>query len=178
MTIRPVSMTLDTKRQSFDDLMMRTPRLDECAHFHYETTEIDNFDVSLIHNEDYINHLFNIKNNPNGEGINFSNLNLFLRVSCFNRNWTIRRDLRDFCFLDSQLHKCVFDRLHSKLKILDASWLFNQNCLESMVNEIETYLARISSILGSSLTCGPILHWFEMDNHGNRLINEVIIILI
>ncbi|KAF7490288.1 GTPase-activating protein CdGAPr [Sarcoptes scabiei] len=172
MTIRPVSMTLDTKRQSFDDLMMRTPRLDECAHFHYETTEIDNFDVSLIHNEDYINHLFNIKNNPNGEGINFSNLNLFLRVSCFNRNWTIRRDLRDFCFLDSQLHKCVFDRLHSKLKILDASWLFNQNCLESMVNEIETYLARISSILGSSLTCGPILHWFEMDNHGNRLINE------
>ena len=38
---------------------------------------------------------------------------------------------------------------------------------------IGDYLQRLTEIVGPFLTCGPVLHWFEMDNKGNRLISEV-----
>ncbi|OTF71494.1 CDC42 GTPase-activating protein-like protein, partial [Euroglyphus maynei] len=44
---------------------------------------------------------------------------------------------------------------------------------DSILYHIDNYLEQLSTIVGTSLlTCGPILHWFEMDNHGNRLIKE------
>ena len=84
----------------------------------------DNFHVSLINNDSYTNRLINQQTNPNSNGDRYlmtdiHNFHLFVRVECGQRSWTVRRDLRDFCFLDTQLHKCVFDREHSKLKKLE-----------------------------------------------------------
>lgn len=131
------------------------------------------------------------------------NLHIFVRVHCSQRSWTVRRDLRDFSFLDVQLHKCIFDRQHSKLMKLDMDCFFTSFdsmvcgiffCLycmplsftffsfklkDSILYHIDNYLERLSTIVDTSLlACGPILHWFEMDNHGNRLIKEVIEMLI
>ncbi|XP_027198875.2 uncharacterized protein LOC113793108 isoform X1 [Dermatophagoides pteronyssinus] len=162
------------KRQSIDNSMFRFPKLDECAHFHYESAELDDFHSSLIVNN---KHCDNPYQSNNGHLLTFEfvqNLHIFIRVQCSQRSWTVRRDLRDFSFLDVQLHKCIFDRQHSKLMELDMDCFFTSfDSLDSILYHLDNYLERLSAIVGTSLlTCGPILHWFEMDNHGNRLIKE------
>lgn len=32
------------------------------------------------------------------------------------------------------------------------------------------YVARLSEVAGSLITCGPVLNWLELDNRGHRLI--------
>lgn len=49
---------------------------------------------------------------------------------------------------------------------------------QSIAQIIDVYLERFTEIVASVaqkdfLKCGLVLHWFEMDNRGNRLINEV-----
>lgn len=162
------------KRQSFDNSMFHFPKLDECAHFHYESAELDDFHASLIVNNHQCNNLHQ-SNNGHLLTVEFiQNLHIFVRVHCSQRSWTVRRDLRDFSFLDVQLHKCIFDRQHSKLMKLDMDCFFTSfDSMDSILYHIDNYLERLSTIVDTSLlTCGPILHWFEMDNHGNRLIKE------
>lgn len=36
-------------------------------------------------------------------------------------------------------------------------------------NIVSAYLNRFSNIVSDSLTCGPILTWFQLDNKGRRL---------
>ena len=38
-----------------------------------------------------------------------------VQVISQGKSWTVRRTLREFCFLDRQCHTCVFDRAFSKL---------------------------------------------------------------
>lgn len=130
----------------------------------------DNFQVSLINNENYSNRFINTNNNNNQIISDIKYFSIFIRVQCSNRSWIIRRDVRDFSFLDTQLHKCVFDRKHSKLNL---NWLDSVKTTDVFLYYIDEYLKRFSDIVEDSITCGQILHWFEMDNHGNRFINEV-----
>ncbi|KAH9407785.1 Rho GTPase-activating protein 32 [Tyrophagus putrescentiae] len=165
------------KRQSIDNSMIRFPKLDECAHFHFEYAELNNFHVSLIINENGASRQASNDEATAADNClttNIRNLYLFVRVqSQNNRSWTIRRNLQDFRFLDIQLHKCVFDRKHSKLQPLNLTYFSSSDSLESILHFVAQYLERLSQIVGGCfLTCGPILHWFEIDNRGNRLINE------
>ena len=44
---------------------------------------------------------------------------------------------------------------------------FLQAAVEGLVSE---YVARLSEVAGSLITCGPVLNWLELDNRGHRLI--------
>lgn len=183
------------KRQSIDNSMIRFPKLDECAHFHYEFAELQNFHVSLIINENCNGNVGRISksnenenngrgsttpsppllsmNNDNDQCTNIRSLYLFVRVQSMGRSWTVRRNLQDFRFLDIQLHKCVFDRKHSMLQPFNLTYFSSFDSLDSIIHFVAQYLERLSQIVGGCfLTCGPVLHWFEIDNRGNRLINE------
>lgn len=81
--------------------------------------------------------------------------------------YLIRRSLENLKMLDEMLHRCVYDRKISGLRDfseLEASAGDLQ--LESVVS---AYLSRFSSIVSDSLTCGPVLTWFQLDNKGRRL---------
>ncbi|KAJ6223552.1 hypothetical protein RDWZM_002097 [Blomia tropicalis] len=175
------------KRQSIDNSMIRFPKLDECAHFHYEFAELQNFHVSLIINENCNGNVGRISksnenenngrgsttpsppllsmNNDNDQCTNIRSLYLFVRVQSLGRSWTVRRNLQDFRFLDIQLHKCVFDRKHSMLQPFNLTYFSSFDSLDSIIHFVAQYLERLSQIVGGCfLTCGPVLHWFEIDN--------------
>ena len=35
---------------------------------------------------------------------------------------------------------------------------------------LSSYLTRFSHLADSTITCGPVLNWFELDNRGRRLL--------
>lgn len=39
-----------------------------------------------------------------------------------------------------------------------------------MAGLLGEYVARLSEVAGSLITCGPVLNWLELDNRGHRLI--------
>jgi hypothetical protein len=44
-----------------------------------------------------------------------------VQVSSQGRSWLLRRYFKDFCTLDQQLHRCIYDRKFSSLPELDPS---------------------------------------------------------
>lgn len=64
------------------------------------------------------------------------------------------------------LHRCVYDRKISALTNLNELEIKHDLQLENIVTD---YLNRFSAIASDSLTCGPILTWFQLDNKGRRL---------
>ena len=126
----------------------RFPRLEECAHFHYEFAEIGPLQVKQSPHSWYlviiifcdfrlssartqrtrgsqgprsIWWLCPLKNRIIGqETSKFTKLQLGF-VSNFVlifRRWLIRRTLEDFQSLDRQLHTCVYDRRYSQLPVI------------------------------------------------------------
>lgn len=71
--------------------------------------------------------------------------------------------------LDEMLHRCVYDRKISCLSDLSDSTLDLSNIETSLEDTVADYLNRFSAIASDSLTCGPILTWFQLDNRGHRL---------
>lgn len=70
--------------------------------------------------------------------------------------------------LDEMLHRCVYDRKISGLRNLgelDDTGVADVH-IETMVS---AYLNRFSTIVTDSLTCGPVLTWFQLDNKGRAL---------
>lgn len=78
----------------------------------------------------------------------------------------IRRSFENLKMLDEMLHRCVYDRKISGLR--DFRELDMSVDLQ-MENIVSNYLNRFSNIVSDSLTCGPILTWFQLDNKGRRL---------
>lgn len=69
--------------------------------------------------------------------------------------------------LDEMLHRCVYDRKISGLRDMsDIDLLTNDAQIENVVAD---YLDRFTAIASDSVTCGPILTWFQLDNKGHRL---------
>jgi len=48
---------------------------------------------------------------------------LCVQVSSQGRSWLLRRYFKDFCTLDHQLHRCIYDRKFSGLPELDPNQL-------------------------------------------------------
>lgn len=78
----------------------------------------------------------------------------------------IRRSWENLKMLDEMLHRCVYDRKISGLMDLDEIDFTPQLQIENIVAD---YLNRFSVIASDSVTCGPILTWFQLDNKGHRL---------
>ncbi|XP_061189339.1 uncharacterized protein LOC133197362 isoform X2 [Saccostrea echinata] len=151
MRIRRVSSSVDGSS--------RFPKLLECAHFHYDVVELPGFQVSLCDEEQENFH------HVNGEEEGTAYL---IKITCGNKSWMVKRTLKNFCMLDRQLHKCIFDRKFSRLPDLQKS--DEGSVSKEMELFLQSYLKRFSDIAGSMINCGSVLNWFEIDNRGNRLL--------
>ncbi|KAG8177293.1 hypothetical protein JTE90_023610 [Oedothorax gibbosus] len=133
----------------------RFPKLDECAHFHYDNVELGPIEVLLTEADDRAD-----EKHPNaGE--------YCVQVTSNGKSWQIRRSLDNFQMLDRQLHRCVYDRKFSALKEIAVQPQMPEDALHTMLTQ---YLERFSQLAGSLINCGPVLNWLELDNRGNRLI--------
>uniref|UniRef100_A0A0C9Q035 CdGAPr_0 protein n=2 Tax=Fopius arisanus TaxID=64838 RepID=A0A0C9Q035_9HYME len=122
----------------------RFPKLDECAHFHYEHVELDGLQVSVTEV-------------PNDGGF-------AVRVTSGDTCWTLQRSYDNFVMFDKQLHRCIFDRKFSSLVKLPETQ--SDNTRELITN----YLERFSQLNHDGLNCGPVLNWLQLDNRGRRIL--------
>lgn len=152
----------------------RFPRLQECAHFHYEVNTVDlakNFKCVMYSHE------------SDSESTWFQ-----LQVTSNDKKWIIYRSLENFAYLDKHLHDCIFDRKFSLLdelgqlidtpdstlmtsSIISTSSKKSHTSNKHLIKILNNYLSRFGEIAFiNPLNCGPILNWFEIDNKGNRLL--------
>lgn len=145
----------------------RFPKLDECAHFHYENVELGPVSMGLYDERQDAG-----KTTISGpEKENELRNNWFcVRVISNGRLWTVRRSYDNFRMLDRQLHRCVYDRKYSLLPELVPLEQLQFDNEEYLRNTLTSYLDRFSDLAGSLISCGPVLNWLELDNRGNRLI--------
>ncbi|XP_077563428.1 GTPase-activating protein CdGAPr isoform X2 [Haemaphysalis longicornis] len=96
-----------------------------------------------------------------------------VQVTSRDKSWTLRRSYDNFRLLDEQLHRCVYDRQHSRLPELPDSADLPDDAheREAVVRELlADYLGRFSCLVGNLVSCGSVLNWLELDNRGHRLL--------
>lgn len=153
----------------------RFPKLEECAHFHYERVQLGRIAVELLKD----------KSDPHAN-VTLSDLNASLATpttttqAASNNIWfiirvtaeksepfLIRRSFENMKMLDEMLHRCVYDRKISCL--IDLSDMELDADLIDYDAVVGEYMERLTSIISDSLTCGQILTWLQLDNKGQRL---------
>lgn len=158
----------------------RFPKLEECAHFHYERVQLGTVNVKLIEDKSDIQSSNASQHEGSGSGGGVGGANqthqsstntcwFIIRVTAEKSEpFLIRRSLENLQLLDEMLHRCVYDRKISGLIDLNELDLTASDDLQ-LENIVAEYLMRFSGIASDSVTCGPILTWFQLDNKGHRL---------
>ncbi|KAM0733920.1 GTPase-activating protein CdGAPr [Formica fusca] len=124
----------------------RFPKLDECAHFHYEHVELSTLEVSI------------------NEGSSNDSESYDVRITSGDACWTLQRSYDNFVMFDKQLHRCIFDRKFSSLtKLPDVR-------PKNTCDILKDYLNRFSQLNHEGLNCGPVLNWLQLDNRGRRIL--------
>ncbi|XP_054259133.1 uncharacterized protein LOC128983900 isoform X2 [Macrosteles quadrilineatus] len=136
----------------------RFPKLEECAHFHYEHVELGSIQISLCEEE-------SLRQPCDGEGS--SSKAVTVRVTSGAQSWLLRRTYDNFRMLDQQLHRCIYDRKFSNLTELPQVPPDSEEGVEQLLS---AYVTRLSTIAGNLINCGPVLSWLELDNRGRRLL--------
>ncbi|XP_020509904.2 rho GTPase-activating protein 32 [Labrus bergylta] len=136
------------------------PRLEECAHFHYETVDFGNVQLSFAEGQ---------SEGPKA-GLDSKELVFLVQITCQGRNWLVKRSYEDFRVLDKHLHLCIYDRRYSQLNELPRNDTLKDTVEESITKMLATYLSRFSAIADNKINCGPVLTWMEIDNKGNHLL--------
>lgn len=137
----------------------RFPKLEECAHFHYERVQLPQLTVTLQTNMDQSLHSQHTNEDTDVEWF-------MVQVTSGDICWIIQRNFENFQMLDDQLHQCIFDRKISQLQDLSSQCLND----EDLETKLIVYLERFSKIADNSVNCGPVLNWLQMDNKGHRLL--------
>ncbi|XP_020804732.1 GTPase-activating protein CdGAPr isoform X1 [Drosophila serrata] len=162
--------------QPLNSKSCRFPKLEECAHFHYERVQLGPLSVQLL--DDKSEHLgSSIASQSIGGDLPHSSLRSFSPESCWFiirvspqrcEAFLIKRSFENMQLLDEMLHRCVYDRKISGLRNMEelAAELPSESDVEYAVAK---YLERFSKIASDSLTCGTILTWLQLDNKGRRL---------
>ncbi|XP_055644921.1 GTPase-activating protein CdGAPr isoform X2 [Toxorhynchites rutilus septentrionalis] len=164
----------------------RFPKLEECAHFHYERVQLGKLSVRLVADEKNDSQLgqsgqsslltstdLSCSQTSNaiigGGGGGGKNNWFIIRITAGRSDsFMIKRSFENIRFLDEMLHRCVYDRRVSELENLK-----EMDVLEKGDDELEAivavYLNRLSVIASDAMTCGPVLTWLQIDNKGRRL---------
>lgn len=166
----------------------RFPKLEECAHFHYERVQLGKLSIRLVSDEKTDSQLqgqsgqsslltstdlssSQTSNAPNGVTNLLGGKNnwFILRITAGRSDsFLIKRSFENMRFLDEMLHRCVYDRRVSELEDLK-----EMDISDKADDELETivgvYLNRLSAIASDAMTCGPVLTWLQIDNKGRRL---------
>lgn len=144
----------------------RFPKLEDCAHFHYERVNLGQIIVRLV--EDRTDSQSSSNTSQTGGSSQFLTNWFIMKVTSEkSESFLIRRSIDNLKMLDEMLHRCVYDRKISGLRNLsELSVSTNDIQIEEIVSK---YLAQFSQIASDSLTCGPILTWLQLDNKGRRL---------
>ncbi|XP_077985019.1 uncharacterized protein LOC144439652 isoform X2 [Glandiceps talaboti] len=137
----------------------RFPKLNECAHFHYDNVEFGQIQVQILNDE-----IEESESSHRQPDFQFT-----VRVMCHKKSWTLKRSYEDFRVLDKHLHRCIYDRRYSLLVELPRGEAITGNN-EAVRSMLSHYLSRFSQIAGNMINCAPVLNWMELDNHGNHLI--------
>lgn len=154
--------------------------MEECAHFHYERVQLGTINAKVVENQSDTQSncatssqqdTSTTANNAASSAavtIQPNNMWFIIRVTVEKGEpFLIRRSFENMKMLDEMLHRCVYDRKISNL--VDLSELeFDDDDLQ-IEQVISEYLECFSEIASDSLTCGPILTWFQIDNKGQRL---------
>ncbi|XP_061829160.1 rho GTPase-activating protein 32-like isoform X2 [Nerophis lumbriciformis] len=135
------------------------PRLEDCAHFHYETVDFGNVELAFAEGQ---------SEGPKA-GQDSKELLFLVQITCQARNWMVKRSYEDFRVLDKHLHLCIYDRRYSQLTELP-KYDPVRDTAESVTKMLATYLSRFSAIADNKINCGPVLTWMEIDNKGNHLL--------
>ncbi|XP_050320704.1 GTPase-activating protein CdGAPr isoform X1 [Bactrocera neohumeralis] len=166
----------------------RFPKLEECAHFHYERVQLGAFSVRLMDDKsELLNSSIasqsiggDIAGSQLGQALSnsgtgpssyrsFSPANCWFIIKVFPHScdpFLVKRSFDNMQMLDEMLHRCVYDRKISGLKNLEELDFKSEEDVEYAVAK---YLERFSKIASDSLTCGTILTWLQLDNKGRRL---------
>lgn len=149
----------------------RFPKLDECAHFHYENVDLGSIKITLWDERSEASKVA-ILPSTNGTSKQSKGLWFTVFVTSISKTWSVRRSYENFEMLDRQLHHCVYDRKYSQLTELPPEDSFDEieNKEEYVRSLLADYLERFSQLAGNLINCGPVLNWLELDNRGNRLI--------
>ncbi|EFX84422.1 hypothetical protein DAPPUDRAFT_46980 [Daphnia pulex] len=135
----------------------RFPKLDECAHFHYDVVDLGPLTIQL-HEE-------------TGKVVSSSIESevplVALQITSYGKSWVVRRSYEHFRLLDEQLHRCIYDRKFSQLPLLPEN--VNHPAEVALRPLLSNYVNRLSAIAGNLINCAPVLNWLEVDNRGRRL---------
>lgn len=135
------------------------PRLEECAHFHYETVDFGSVQLSIKEDQ----------NEGPKASLDSKELIFLVQITCQGKNWLVKRAYEDFRVLDKHLHLCIYDRRFSQLTELP-KFDPSKDTVEATTKMLATYLSRLSAIADNKINCGPVLTWMEIDNKGNHLL--------
>uniref|UniRef100_A0A914I524 Rho-GAP domain-containing protein n=1 Tax=Globodera rostochiensis TaxID=31243 RepID=A0A914I524_GLORO len=133
-------------------------RPNECQHFHYDFVELGPVRVHLVGMEEEEEESERKRNNNGRTEVKFT-----LSIESNGKIWQIVRTSAEMVEFDRQLHRCVFERRHSRLEELDTD-------NSRLKLTICCYTGRLSLLTGSLMRCYPVLTFFELDNRGNHFL--------
>ncbi|XP_030833992.1 rho GTPase-activating protein 32-like isoform X2 [Strongylocentrotus purpuratus] len=148
------------------------PKLNDCAHFHYDHVELGAVQISMHEESDDRTIV-----EQNGGAVDLLDCPFTLKMQSQGKVWLLKRCYEDFRVLDKQLHKCIYDRRFSQLvELPKGETLTGREAVKTMLTH---YVTRFSQIAGDMINCGPVLNWLEidnigchieLDNHGNHVV--------
>uniref|UniRef100_A0A1I8A182 Rho-GAP domain-containing protein n=1 Tax=Steinernema glaseri TaxID=37863 RepID=A0A1I8A182_9BILA len=138
--------------------------LNECKHFHFFLVELGPVKVDFSG--------FKHISDGSSAQTSFYDWVICLDVESNKKQWTIHRTMREMIEFDYQLHRCVFDRAHSRLREIEELVESQRDVLNhtELYVELSNYTVRLSRLTGSIITCFPVLKFLELDSRGNHFI--------
>ncbi|XP_047542608.1 GTPase-activating protein CdGAPr isoform X2 [Vanessa atalanta] len=155
----------------------RFPKLEECAHFHYERVRLGGLRVSLVPcdspadspSEGWV--CLRVRSHVNESPTASRALSASWTEASDVREWTLTRNKDNFLQLDDILHRCIYDRKVSGLPNLKDAMtpelLQDEDEYKQLISD---YVHHLSIIADDSINCGPALNWLQMDNKGHKLL--------
>lgn len=142
---------------------LRFPRVEDMPHFHYDFVDLGEKVKFCLYKGNGVEKRYT--NGTVEDGV------VLVNVICRGKSWVLTRTIDNFRLLDRELHRCLFDRFHSKLKSLarlqdTEQFIKSHECRKIL----QDYLVRLSQLADDAMNCSAVLNWFELDNHGNHML--------